>query len=53
MKEKWFSNMNTFSKIQFLIFIEIFYEFSLKFPKIPPKLKKKRNFSHRNFSQLM
>ena len=32
--------MNTLSKIPFLIFTEIFYEFSPKFPKIPPKLKK-------------
>ena len=39
MKEKWFSNMNTLSKIPFLIFTEIFYEFSPKFPTIPLKLK--------------
>ena len=44
MKEKWFSNMNTLSKIPFLIFTEIFYEFSPKFPKIPPKLKKNEIF---------
>ena len=45
MKEKWFSNMNTLSKIPFLIFTEIFYEFSPKFPKIPPKLKKTKFFA--------
>ena len=32
--------MNTLSKIPFLIFTEIFDEFSPKFPKIPLKLKK-------------
>ena len=50
MKEKWFSNMNTLSKIPFLIFTEIFYEFSPKFPKIPPKLKKTKFFASKFFA---
>ena len=50
MKEKWFSNMNTLSKIPFLIFTEIFYEFSPKFPKIPPKFKKMKFFASKFFA---
>ena len=46
----WFANMNTLSKIPFLIFTEIFYEFSPKFPKIPSKLKKKKFFAPKFFA---